>query len=158
VRDRELPLDFFSRHLYTGQTPTVRTPEVLYQTLSDPAAPVNELADVRRRIDACGFEGLELHITEFNTSYHPLCPVHDTPLNAAYLARLLSEAGELVSSLSYWTFSDLFEEADVPRSFFHGGFGLLARSGVPKPTYYLFDFFSRLGDTVLERRANLLLT
>jgi xylan 1,4-beta-xylosidase len=158
VREKDLPLDFFSRHLYAGETPSLRSPEFFYQGLSDPARPMEELRSVRARIDKAGFPGLEIHITEFNTSYHPRCPIHDTPLNAAYLARLLSEAGELVRSLSYWTFCDLFEECDVPRSLFHGGFGLLARYGIPKPTFYLFAFFQRLGDRVLYRDGSCLAT
>jgi xylan 1,4-beta-xylosidase len=151
VRGRGLPLDFFTRHLYAGQPPRSRTPELFYQGLSDPAKPVEELRSVRSRIDAAGFPGLELHITEFNTSYHPLCPVHDTPLNAAFLARLLSESGGIVETLSYWTFCDIFEEQDLPRSLFHGGFGLLAGHGIPKPTFHLFAFFSKLSGEVVHR-------
>jgi len=158
VRRRDLPLDFFSRHLYSGLPVRRRTPELFYQGLAAPDVPVRELEDVRRRIDAAGFSGLPLHITEFNTSYHPLCPVHDTPLNAAHLARLLSEAGPLAETMSYWTFTDEFEEADVPRAFFHGGFGLLARHGVPKPTFHLFRFFRNLGDEVVFRTQNALVT
>jgi xylan 1,4-beta-xylosidase len=158
VRAKDLPLDFFTRHLYSGLTPRLRTPEFLYQSLSDPQVPVDELRQVRGRIDAAGFPDLELHITEFNTSYHPLSPVHDTPLNAAHLALLLSEAGDLAETLSFWTFCDLFEEADVPRSFFHGGFGLLAREGIPKPTFHLFAFFSRLGERVVGRTNRYLAT
>jgi xylan 1,4-beta-xylosidase len=154
VRDRNLPLDFFTRHLYSAQSPVRATPDLLYQPLFDPGVPVDELKDVRRRIDAAGFTGLPLHITEFNTSYHPQCPVHDTPLNAAHLARLLSEAGDLVETLSYWTFCDLFEETDVPRALFHGGFGLLAREGIPKPTFHLFAFFQTLGDELVERQES----
>jgi xylan 1,4-beta-xylosidase len=158
VKQRQLPLDFFSRHLYAAQSPVKVTPDVYYQFLASPTTPVDELREVRRRIDAAGFSHLPLHITEFNTSYHPLCPVHDTPLNAAFLARLLSEAGEFAETLSYWTFSDLFEEADVPRSFFHGGFGLLAREGIPKPTFHLFAFFQHLLPEVLSRTDHALVT
>ena len=66
-----------------------------------------------------------MHITEFNTSYRPDNPIHDTACNAAYLAPVLAGGGDLVDSFSYWTFSDVFEEAGVPTSLFHGGFGLL---------------------------------
>ncbi len=151
VKAKGLPLDFFTRHLYTGQPGKRQTPEFFYQALSTPQTPIDELRSVRERIDRAGFPGLEIHITEFNTSYNPLCPVHDTPLNAAYLARLLSQAGDFVETLSFWTFSDIFEELDIPRSLFHGGFGFIARHGIRKPTYHLFSFFSRLGGTVLHR-------
>jgi len=158
VRERGLPLDFFSRHLYAGQSPRARTPELFYQGLFEPTRPIEELRSVRKRIDAAGFPGLELHITEFNTSYNPLCPVHDTPLNAAYLARLLSESGDIVETLSYWTFCDLFEELDVPRSLFYGGFGLLAAHGIPKPTFHLFAFFAALGSEIVHRGPNCVAT
>lgn len=158
VKAEDLPLDFFTRHLYSGEPPTDRNAEVFYQYLAPPEKPVEELRSVRQRIDAAGFPDLELHITEFNTSYHPLCPVHDTPYNAAHLAQLLSEAGDSVDLMSFWTFSDLFEEADVPRSFFHGGFGLLGREGIPKPTYHLFTFFAALGSEVLDRSAHWVVT
>ncbi len=158
VKANSLPLDFFSRHLYAGQTPSLTTPEFLYQSLADPQKPVDELRDVRRRITDNGFASLPLHITEFNTSWHPLCPVHDTPYNAAYLGRLLSESGRYAESLSYWTFCDLFEEADVGPSLFHGGFGMIARHGILKPTFHLFAFFNRMGETVLRRDDHCLVT
>jgi Beta-xylosidase len=158
VKERGLPLDFLTRHLYMAQKPSARSPEFTYQSLVPPNVPLAELASVRERMESLGFGGLELHITEFNTSYDPLCPVHDTPLNAAYLARVLSEAGDYASALSYWTFCDLFEEKDVPRSLFHGGFGLIARNGIPKPTLHLFAFFQKLGDVVVQRGPNCLVT
>lgn len=158
ARYEGLPLDFVTRHLYTVKGPVSRSPELLYQYLNPVSVPLEELKSVRERIDRAGYPDLALHITEFNTSYHPQCPLHDTALNAAYLARLLSESGDWAETMSYWTFSDLFEEADIPRSLFHGGFGLLARHGIPKPTFHLFHFFSRLGDTRLMRDESFLLT
>ena len=72
------------------------------------------------------YKGLELHITEFNTSYRPDSPLHDTNQNAAYVAWLLSQMGNENTSYSYWTFGDVFEELGVPFTPFHGGFGLMA--------------------------------
>jgi xylan 1,4-beta-xylosidase len=151
VKKSGAPLDIFTRHLYAGQSPTKREPEFFYQYMFEPDKPIEELRSVRERIDANGFPGIPLHITEFNTSYHPLCPVHDTAFNAAYLARLLAEAGRHAELLSYWTFSDLFEEQDLPRALFHGGFGLIGRHGILKPTYHLFAFFNRLSGTIVHQ-------
>jgi len=87
-----------------------------------------------------------------------LCPIHDTPFNAAYLARILSEGGDYVDSFSYWTFSDVFEEADVPRSIFHGGFGLVAFNNIPKPVFHMFTFFNAMGKKILYRDEHILVT
>ena len=94
---------------------------------------------------------LPVHITEFNSSYRPDNPIHDTAFHAAYLAPVLAGGGDLVDSFSYWTFSDVFEEAGVPTSLFHGGFGLLTHRQIKKPTYHLYAFMARMGDEVLAR-------
>lgn len=153
-----VPLDFVTRHAYTAKMPNTWTPDVVYQDLHEPMYMLDELRTVRGMIDETPFRGLPFYITEFNTSYNPLNPVHDTALNAAYLARILSEAGDWADAISYWTFSDVFEEMDVPKAQFHGGFGLVALNGIPKPTFHLFAFFNRLGEEVLYRDERVIVT
>jgi hypothetical protein len=68
----------------------------------------------RRHLAGTALAGLPVHISEFNTSYRPDNPVHDTAYNAAYLAPVLAAGGDLVDSFSYWTVSDVFEEEGVP--------------------------------------------
>jgi len=79
-------------------------------------------------------------------------------LNASYLARILSEGGDYVDSFSYWTFSDVFEESDIPKAQFHGGFGMMALNGIPKPTFHLFAFFRKLGEELLYRDERVIVT
>lgn len=153
-----VPVDFVSRHAYTSKPPKKRTPDYTYQDLHPNTDMLEQFKAVRERVDASPFPHLPLHITEYNTSYSPINPVHDTPLNAAYLARILSEGGDVVDSFSYWTFSDVFEESDVPRAPFHGGFGLMALNGIPKPTFHLFAFFNKLGEERLYRDEQVLVT
>jgi xylan 1,4-beta-xylosidase len=63
-----------------------------------------------------------------------------------------------VDSFSYWTFSDMFEEAGVPTSLFHGGFGLLTHRQIKKPTFHVYAFLARLGDQLLARGTDHLVT
>lgn len=153
-----VPVDFVSRHLYSSKQPKLHTHELVYQDLAEPEDMLKELKSVRELINASSFPGLPFHITEYNTSYTPLNPVHDTCLNAAYLARIISEAGDIVDSFSYWTFSDVFEELDVPRAQFHGGFGLVALNNIPKPTFHMFSFFEKMGRDILYRDKSMLVT
>jgi len=53
--------------------------------------------------------------------------------------------------MSYWTFSDVFEEQGVVKQPFYGGFGLIAEDGLPKPSLNAFKLLHRLGT---ERIAN----
>jgi xylan 1,4-beta-xylosidase len=157
-RKENAPVDFVSRHLYSSKLPKLQTHELVYQDLTEPEDMLTELRSVRDMINNSPYPQLPFHITEYNTSYNPLNPVHDTCLNAAYLARIISEAGDIVDSFSYWTFSDVFEESDVPRAQFHGGFGLVALNNIPKPTFHMFSFFEKMGKDILYRDECILVT
>ncbi|SHM99200.1 GH39 family glycosyl hydrolase [Gracilibacillus kekensis] len=157
-KTENVPVDFVSRHAYTSKPPHKVTPDYYYQELEEPEKMLQEFENVRQMINDSDYPDLPFHITEYNTSYSPINPVHDTTLNAAYLAKILSEGGEHVDSFSYWTFSDVFEELDVPKAQFHGGFGLMGLNHIRKPTYHLFAFFNRLGAKLLYRDDQLIVT
>jgi xylan 1,4-beta-xylosidase len=48
--------------------------------------------------------------------------------------------------MSYWTFSDVFEEQGVVKQPFYGGFGLIAADSIPKPAFNAFQILHQLGD------------
>ena len=103
------------------------------------------------------FKGLPIHLTEFSTSYTPKGVIHDTNINAAFLAEQLSRLGDMNEAYSYWTFGDVFEELGVPFSLFHGGFGLVAYGNIPKPTFWTFSFYKKLklaGEKCVHRDKN----
>ena len=157
VTSRDVPVDFVSRHAYTSG-PAQHVPFGVYQDLRPPQDLLDQFAAPARHLAGTPLAGLPVHISEFNTSYRPDNPVHDTAYNAAYLAPVLAAGGDHVDSFAYWTVSDTFEEEGVPAALFHGGFGLLTHGGIRKPTYHLYAFMARLGDQVLARGDDHLVT
>ena len=150
----KLPVDFLTRHAYMGEAPQ-RKGRYLYHTMRTVDSIVDEMRATRDVIDSFpAYAGMEMHITEFNTSYHPFCPIHDTNYNAALVAGLLSRLGDTCASYSYWTFGDVFEEQGVPSRPFHGGFGMIANGLIPKPTLWAFHFFSGLKGKCVHRDDN----
>lgn len=154
---REVPVDFVSRHAYTSG-PAQHVPFGVYQDLRPPEDLLRQFGAAAEHLAGTALAGLPVHISEFNTSYRPDSPVHDTAYNAAYLAPVLAAGSEYVDSFAYWTLSDVFEEEGVPAALFHGGFGLLTHGGIRKPTYHLYAFMARLGEQVLARGADHLVT
>jgi xylan 1,4-beta-xylosidase len=152
-----VPVDFVSKHAYTSG-PSQHVPFTTHQTLRPAADLLAQFATPRQLLAGTALAGLPVHITEFNSSYRPDNPIHDTAFHAAYLAPVLAGGGDLVDSFSYWTFSDVFEEAGIPTSLFHGGFGLLTHRQLKKPTYHLYAFMARMGDQVLARGTDHLVT
>ena len=63
----------------------------------------------------------------------------------------MRECDGLVDMLSFWTFSDVFEEGGPIARPFEGHFGLRARGGINKPSFYAFGLLHQLGD---RRLAN----
>ena len=75
-KENQLPLDFVSRHAYMGETPEHRG-RYLYHTMRTVDSLLAEMQETRDIIDSFPeYRGMEMHITEFNTSYNPFCPIH----------------------------------------------------------------------------------
>ena len=143
-RDEKLPVDFVTRHAYMGQDPQHKS-RYLYHKMNTPDVLIAEMQESRNIIDSFPeYKGIPMYITEFNTSYNPFCPIHDTNLNAVTCAALLARLGDVADGYSYWTFGDVFEEQGIPTRPFHGGFGMMAAGLIPKPTLWAFSFFANL--------------
>jgi xylan 1,4-beta-xylosidase len=96
------------------------------------------------------FPKLELHFTEWSSSYTPADPFHDSYHSAAYILDKLKKCGDAPQSMSYWTFTDIFEESGPRWEAFHGGFGLINYENINKPAFYAYQFLNRLGPTELK--------
>jgi xylan 1,4-beta-xylosidase len=92
---------------------------------------------------------LPVYITEWSASYSPRDPIHDSYFSAPFILEQLRNS-ESVEAMSYWTFTDVFEENGPPTKPFHGGFGLINYQGIRKPAFWAYQFLSRLGNTELR--------
>ena len=144
------PLDFISTHHYAvtagyldvnGSAGTVLSP--------DREAMYREIRRSRAQIAASARPDLELHYTEWSTSYTPFDPIHDSYHSAAFILDKIKGTGSAAQSMSYWTFTDIFEEAGPRTTPFHGGFGLINYQGINKPAFFAYQFLHRLGETEL---------
>ena len=146
-----VPLDFVSTHSYAtmsgyldehGNAGTVFSP--------DPDSITSGVRAVREKMNRSVFAGAELHYTEWSASYTPADPIHDSYHSAAFILDKMRNVGATADSMSYWTFTDIFEEPGPRHGAFHGGFGLLNYQDLPKPAFYAYKFLNQLGDTELE--------
>ena len=75
----------------------------------------------------------------------------DTSFVGSALANTIRECDGLADAMSFWTFSDVFEEGGPIPQPFVGMFGLRAKGGINKPSYYASGLLHKLGE---ERIAN----
>ena len=152
-RSNNVPLDFISFHSYGlggGPSGLDEYGEDLHYLSPNLHAPADTAESQRAAIDATARPGLPIHVTEWSTSYSPRDPVHDAYFSAPYILEQLKHAEQGIASMSYWVFTDIFEEAGPPLTPFHGGFGLLNLEGIKKPAYFAYQFMARLGPTELK--------
>ncbi|MFL6734831.1 MAG: GH39 family glycosyl hydrolase [Sphingomicrobium sp.] len=110
----------------------------------NPDSVIGDVRRVREQIAASKYPNLPLYFTEWSTSYNPRDPVHDSYISAAYILEKLKASQPYLQSMSYWTYSDLFEEPGPPDTPFHGGFGLMNREGIRKPAWFAYKYLHAL--------------
>ncbi len=145
-----VPLDFISSHVYavkngyldaTGRRGTVIDP--------DTNRVIGRMTGERQMIDHSPMPGLQLHFTEWSSAYTPTDFMHDTYQQAAFILSKVKGGYQSVNSMSYWVFTDIFEENGPRMTPFHGGFGLMNYQDLKKPAYYAFKFLNELGPSEL---------
>lgn len=148
-----VPIDFVSTHAYGvnqgyldefGNSGTVLAKE--------PMSVSGDVLQSRKEINGSPMPNLELHYTEWSASYTPADPIHDSYHEAAYVLQKLKQVGSAANSMSYWVFTDIFEEPGPRFEPFHGGFGMLTTQGINKPVFYAYQFLNRLGDLELVNK------
>ncbi len=151
-RTNDLPLDFISYHAYglgggpSGLDEYGNNKLYLSKNIHSVADIVNSQRPI---IENSAKPELPIYITEWSASYSPRDPVHDSYFSAAFILEQLRRA-ESVGSMSYWTFTDIFEENGPPARPFHGGFGLINYQGIRKPAFWAYQFLAMLGNTELQ--------
>ena len=143
--DNHVPVDFVSTHGYDDE-PVERLLGSDQPLRDKDIAPEDRVcaagAHVRQQIDASSLPHLPLLWTEWNVPGEN--NLRDTP----YVGPALAEAVRTcqgVDALSFWTFSDVFEEGGPAQRAFDGQFGLRATGGINKPSYYDFALLHQLG-------------
>ena len=124
-----------------------------------PDAIVGDVRRVREQITASPFPHLPLFFSEWSTSYTPRDSVHDSYISAPYILTKLKASQGLAQGMSYWTYTDLFEEPGPPTAPFQGGFGLLNPEGIRKPAYFAYKYLHALrGQSIVTSDSQAMLS
>ncbi len=148
VTSDKVPVDFVSTHVYGNDS----AKDVFGTNENIPRTQMvcRAVKKVHDQIAASAQPKLPLIWSEFNASYKNEEDVTDAAFMGPWLAHMISRCDGMTEMMSYWTFSDVFEEQGVVKKPFYGGFGLLAEGGVPKPAFNAFALLHRLGEKRLD--------
>ena len=154
-----LPVDFVSTHPYpqdfplddlrTGKTERIRR---------GVNATKHDLTTLRKIVNASPYPRARIELTEWSSSPSSRDFTHDCLPAAAFIVKENIESAGLADSLSYWTFTDLFEEKGAGETIFHGGFGLVNYQGIVKPAFHAYRFLNALGDETIFQTNGVIVT
>jgi len=154
---KNIPLDFVSSHAYGND----KTSDVFHSSENIPRDQMvcRAVKMAHDQIKSSPRPELPLIWSEFNAANDNDVAVTDSIYMAPWLASTISQCDGLTQMMSFWTFSDVFEEQGIVKQPFYGGFGLMAVGGIPKPSFYAFQVLHRLGDQRIENsNPNVLVT
>ncbi|GIZ09733.1 beta-xylosidase [Flavobacterium sp. UMI-01] len=150
-KKENLPVDFVSTHPYPTDyafNPETGKGRGLTRFVGSTKL---DLEWLKKTIAKSAFPNVEIHLTEWSTSPSSRDDMHDRLPAAAYIVKTNLDCIGLTNSLSYWTFTDIFEEKGGAAKIFHGGFGMINYQGLVKPSYHAYRMLHQLGDTKLYK-------
>ncbi len=158
--EKHVPVDFVSSHVYGNDS----APDVFGTQESIPRDRMvcRAVKKVHDQIKASPRPSLPLIWSEFNASYKNEPEITDSTYMGPWMADTIRQCDGLVDEMSYWTFSDVFEEQGVVKKPFYGGYGLIAAGSIPKLSFTAFRVLHQLGreritldsDSALATRAS----
>lgn len=150
--DNNVPVDFVSSHVYGND----KAEDVFgtHEQIPRDRMVCRAVAKVHQQIKSSAMPKLPLIWSEFNASYANEPDVTDAAYMGPWLADTIRQCDGLVDEMSYWTFSDVFEEQGVVKQPFYGGYGLIAEDDIPKPAFNAFQLLHWLGDERLAVSSN----
>ncbi len=156
---QDLPVDFVSTHPYP-QDFAIEDPDKTEQSHFRRSidSTRDDLRTLRKMIDASPYPHAEIQLTEWNSSPSPVDHTHDSLAAASFVAKTNLESVGLVDSLSYWVFTDVFEENRKTDSIFHGGFGLINYQQIAKPAFHAYRMMNELGNDLIAQTEGAIVT
>ncbi|NBC84451.1 MAG: glycoside hydrolase [Bacteroidetes bacterium] len=155
--DENVPVDFISTHPYPTHFPLdIDGPAY------DFSRPVNsvhtDLLWLNNVVANSAFPDIEIHLTEWSSCPSPRDHTHDYLQEATYIVKQNLDCIGMVNSMSYWTFTDVFEESGAGDEIFHGGFGLINFQDIVKPAFHAYRFLNQLGNIEIHREDGAVIT
>ena len=150
--ENKVPVDFVSTHVYGND----KSEDIFgtHEVIPRDKMVCRAVKKVHDQIKSSSMPNLPLLWSEFNASYANEPDVTDAAYMGPWLADTIRQCDGLVDEMSYWTFSDVFEEQGVVKQPFYGGFGLLAAGGIPKPSFNAFLLLHQLGEERLSASSD----
>jgi len=101
---------------------------------------------------------IPLYVTECNSNLSPEVFVPNSAFQAAFVCKNMLDLLHDADGIGYWIFSDISNEFVDPRPNNTAGIGLIDNYGIKKPSYFAYEFLSRLGNELISKGPGHIMT
>lgn len=112
------------------------------------------LEDFHQLLESHNMQDSEIVIEECNSTLWQRDLSSDTCYKSAWLVKNILQNCNRITMFGYWLLSDFIEEWSALGGVFHGGYGLLTASGIPKASYRAMQMLNEVGNTLVASSDN----
>ncbi len=126
--------------------------------IQDPKFINNHVLMMKEVLGKADFPVKELLVTEWSSSVSDWNSLNDSVYKGAFMLKTIVDNIGALDSMGYWLATDALTEYFDTGMLLHGGNGLLSVDGIKKPAFYAMQFASKLGNLMLGRSDNAVVT
>jgi len=167
-REKGLRPDFFSVQIYpynlikSMDHMDVKNAQPLagryFSTSPDQGYIPDKIDQLKTALASTGFSPDMLIVIGWTMSLSSRNYLNDSSYKGAFLVRNLISCFDKVRIMAHQGITDLVYEHFSPTLQLFGSYGLLSKDGIKKPAFYAFDFMNRLGNFLIDKGTNHIVT
>lgn len=130
----------------------------IYKRNQEKNLELHEIAAYKKILEEESAEDCKLIITEWNSSLSSRNYMNDSCFRSTYLVKKISEIWDSVDMVCFWVGSDWISSYYDTRGIVNGGAGIITMDNIKKPVWYAFSFLNSLGEELISKGENYILT
>jgi beta-xylosidase/AraC-like DNA-binding protein len=160
LREKNIGFDFFSFYVFSHEAKHIIAGDESKANvvLWEKDEILKKISWIKERILSSLPDIKLFYITEWNIDFSCRNMIHDSILKAPFILQNAIDTIDNIDILAYWLASDISAEYHDSDAVLFGGAGLISRHSICKPSFFAYQFLSKLGDRLLAKGDGYIVT
>ena len=129
-----------------------------YVTAQTPNLITQKICELKTVLASYDFDQLPFYITELSAYLSIGNYINDSTFPAVYILHQVIENYGKIDALAYWVATDISLNYQNSSDPLFGGNGIITKDGIPKASFYAYQFLKQLGDQLIAQGNNYIIT
>lgn len=118
----------------------------------------NFIQENRKVLFENGFRNMEIHLLDWNFTFSNRNCLNDSIFKSAYTVKNMLDIIDMIDVVGCWHASDLISKYSNSDVLLYGGNGMLTKDGIKKPSFFSWEYLSKLDKFLLGKSRNAIIT